>query len=337
MELSGEKLTSYLQTVAELEASLNEQEKIINETRENVVYEEPELPPKEMVKEPIMRGKYHVSLFSGSDIKLKKIVIGIILILFAVYFAFISIKDLLDGNRIAISGLIIVVPCAAFALYFLCRYFIYEVIWIGIIDEIISTIRLNKDRLPTYEKELAEYHAKVARAEQDYARAMVSYQNRLDISKKAFDSAKNMLATLENTYSETKRALEKYYGLDVIFPKYRNLIAMCTILEYFQTGRCAALSGPDGAYNLYESEVRQNLIINKLDRIIDSLDQIKNNQFVLYQALESINRNTAQMSGALENIMQYSKQTAISAKVTAYSAKVTEKNAKALTDYVLYS
>ena len=39
------------------------------------------------------------------------------------------------------------------------------------------------------------------------------------------------------------------------------MTAMCTMYEYFVTGRCDKLSGADGAYNLYETEVRQNIII----------------------------------------------------------------------------
>lgn len=67
------------------------------------------------------------------------------------------------------------------------------------------------------------------------------------------------------------------------------MVAMCTIYEYFAAGRCTELNGADGAYNLYESELRQNLIINRLDTIIKQLDAIKANQYMLYTELKKTN------------------------------------------------
>lgn len=80
-----------------------------------------------------------------------------------------------------------------------------------------------------------------------------------------------------------------YLSLDVLYPKYATLPAVTTIYEYFITGRCSELSGPNGAYNLYESEGRANMIIDKLDNIAEKLDEIKANQYALYRAVESAN------------------------------------------------
>lgn len=73
----------------------------------------------------------------------------------------------------------------------------------------------------------------------------------------------------ENTYNkmhnfmnkplrETQSVLENVYSADVIYPKYRNLPALTSIYEYLITGRCEGLTGPHGAYNLYEDEVRKD-------------------------------------------------------------------------------
>ena len=70
---------------------------------------------------------------------------------------------------------------------------------------------------------------------------------------------------LEKVYAEEERIARKeleralqirsdLYSCNVIFSKYRTLPAIASILEYLESGRCEALSGPDGAYNLYESE-----------------------------------------------------------------------------------
>ena len=91
------------------------------------------------------------------------------------------------------------------------------------------------------------------------------------------DSCTKMRATLEKPLKETKENLEKVYAKNTIYPKYRNLPALTSIYEYYVTGRCEELSGPYGAYNLYEDEVRKDKIISQLNTVIANLEQIKQN------------------------------------------------------------
>lgn len=58
---------------------------------------------------------------------------------------------------------------------------------------------------------------------------------------------------LKKTLDETQAALDALYSVNIIYPKYRNFAAICTIYEYFDSGRCTELSGPTGAYNLYRN------------------------------------------------------------------------------------
>ena len=51
------------------------------------------------------------------------------------------------------------------------------------------------------------------------------------------------------------------------------------------------LEGPDGAYNLFESELRQDIIICQLDAALVALDKIQKNQYYLYEQLERANRS----------------------------------------------
>ena len=113
-----------------------------------------------------------------------------------------------------------------------------------------------------------------------------------------------------------EKALDQLYAENVIFPKYRNFVAISAINEYLQSGRCDKLEGPDGAYNLYEMELRQNIIIAQLSSIIDNLEQIKNNQFSLYQELQAANQT-------IEAILYETYKLNETAKLTAYFAGVT--------------
>ena len=89
--------------------------------------------------------------------------------------------------------------------------------------------------------------------------------------------------------SKAYQATHDFLSVGVLFPKYATLAAVTTINEYLMSGRCNELTGPDGAYNLYESEIRADRIIEKLDDISDKLDKIAMNQYMLYQAVQSVN------------------------------------------------
>lgn len=93
------------------------------------------------------------------------------------------------------------------------------------------------------------------------------------------------------------------YSMNVIFPKYLDYPAITTMYEYLQCGRCFTLSGPNGAYNLYESELTSHTIIGKLDQILDSLEQIKRNQYSTYQLLQSIEENTTMLNNSMDDML----------------------------------
>ena len=133
----------------------------------------------------------------------------------------------------------------------------------------------------------------------------------------------------------------QYQESKVIFPKYQDLVAYSTFYEYFETGRCNALSGPDGAYNLYESEIRQNTIISQLSTIIDSLETIKSNQYMVYTQLTKMNESLDRLNNSMDcalntlektlnnidqnisNISEYTKVSAQNSEVIAYNTAAT--------------
>ena len=91
----------------------------------------------------------------------------------------------------------------------------------------------------------------------------------------------------------------KLYSYGVIYGKYRTYVAMSSFLDYFLSGRVTTLEGSDGAYNLYEQESRADIIIGKLDDIIDSLEDIKENQYFIYNELQTANSMLALINGQL--------------------------------------
>ncbi|GEM_PF-5050598 len=117
---------------------------------------------------------------------------------------------------------------------------------------------------------------------------------------------------IKELLDELKRIIEarnELYKYNVIYGKYRNYVALTTIYEYLESGRCSSFEGPEGAYNLFESETRSNEIVLQLGTIASSLEDIKSNQFMLYnelkqvnEYLDSIDESTNKLVNELENI-----------------------------------
>lgn len=91
---------------------------------------------------------------------------------------------------------------------------------------------------------------------------------------------------LDIRIQQTKQLLNKYYNENIIYGKYRhNIIAISSFYEYLDSGRCSSLEGHEGAYNIYEMEIRLSHIIGKLDDVLENLNDIKNSQRKLYDAI----------------------------------------------------
>ena len=108
------------------------------------------------------------------------------------------------------------------------------------------------------------------------------------------------LQLAKDTYKQLLIARERYYLPDVIFFYYWDMAAIATMYEYLKSGRCASLEGPNGAYNLYETELRANAVISKLDVVIAKLDKIKNNQYVLYSTMKSIDSKLSRIDRKMD-------------------------------------
>ena len=193
-----------------------------------------------------------------------------------------------------------------------------------------------------YPEELEKYDRSKEEHQKKYKAAMATYQqNQADAEKEYLEAKEtariNYLKASENVkqldapLQQTQELLDEIYKKDIIFPKYRNMIAMCTIYEYFAAGRCTDLTGPTGAYNLYEAELRQNLIINQLENVNANLEQVKQNQYILYQGIAETNHALREISADVKNMVSATYDIAVSSRITAYCSQVTAANAQAQT------
>ena len=78
--------------------------------------------------------------------------------------------------------------------------------------------------------------------------------------------------------------------------------AVTQIHEYLETGRCSPLDGPDGAYNLFERELRANQIIAQLSQIVVRLDEIRQLQYEIVAAIQATNGLLAGISQDISSL-----------------------------------
>lgn len=111
----------------------------------------------------------------------------------------------------------------------------------------------------------------------------------------------NQLNQAVTVYNQTCSTKEQFYSIGIIFKKYRNIVPVAMFHEYLMSGRCSQLEGHEGAYNIYEQELRMNLILEKLDDIIYHLDQIERNQYVLANTIREGNRKADHVRSLISN------------------------------------
>lgn len=89
------------------------------------------------------------------------------------------------------------------------------------------------------------------------------------------------------------------------------------------------MEGHTGAYNLYEQELLQRIIISKLDIVISRLDEIQSTQYELAQALQQSNQKITALSNRVDIANQH-------LEVQAYNSMQTNEEVKALKDYTIF-
>lgn len=185
----------------------------------------------------------------------------------------------------------------------------------------------NKSIEATNEKNWRGYKNAQERIIQENA----TIQNQYNINYKAWSQSNvNALSYLQKPLTETENTLRKYYSADIVFPKYRNLPALTSIYEYLSSGRCEDLTGPVGAYNIYESEVRQNMVISQLSAIVSNLEKIRQNQYTLYEEFCKINRTTNRIASELSTIRSYTHTLTQLSALNTYYNSVTAENTAAI-------
>lgn len=354
MQMAAEELTRYLKMASDLESSIYRQEQVINSAESEI--QPPEITMKRVGK-PI-----DISLWLESpdppDPKAEKYKTE------AEKDENYKDKSSASYKAAGIMEMIVAIASIAFGIAFSVITMFAAFIWVsvfGLVVGIMGAYYLSKSRAAgkkeeddraakraEYEKDLAEYEQELAKAKKSYQKQLVRYEKKVEKAKKdyglqkeqaekTYALEKQQLNDLSDQLVETKQLLARLYSNDWIFEKYRNMVAMATMYEYFASGRCTELKGPNGAYNLFEQELRQNLILNKLDLISSQLEDIKQNQYILYTELKRTNNLVESVVSELQDIRRKvqhisdkTDEIAVSSQLIMYYSKISSENTEAL-------
>ena len=135
---------------------------------------------------------------------------------------------------------------------------------------------------------------------------------------------------LSQNYYSVKDTLDKLYNMNIIYSKYRNMVAIASFYEYYLSGRCSRLTGHEGAYNIYENELIGKIIIGKLDDIICRLDEIKRNQYMLYNKLTLSNQKVDRLTSELKWASDKIEDIAHNQELIEYNTDITRKNSEVI-------
>lgn len=178
----------------------------------------------------------------------------------------------------------------------------------------------------------------------EYERALRKEEERLETEELMKHTLLRDIGNLERDREICAHALRELYDCGILHHKYQNFVAVTCIYEYFDTGRCVDLEGSDGAYNLYEWESRMNKVVEKLDQVLEHLEQIRHNQAMLYAAIvESQEQSAALISETVRGIQRFSEKTSQQLshivennQLLAYNTQIAAESAETLKHVILY-
>lgn len=238
-------------------------------------------------------------------------------------------KKHIRGNYKDESGL----GLSAFALPILIAFILY-IFGLEVVGYIAGGIVFIAEWLLCNPKEEKKYNQK------ERARVVAENQ-RIDEYNKQFrtqlparcTALSTQIGRAEKSLNDTRGVLNRLYALDVIYPKYRNMAAVTSFYEYFCSGRCTSLTGHEGAYNIFEQEVRMGIIIDKLDLILERLDQIESNQYMIARAIKESNERAEQIYAKMSECVDRLQSIDENTMINGYFNAITATNTAALARY----
>lgn len=170
-------------------------------------------------------------------------------------------------------------------------------------------------------------------SEIEYQQNIIADARRVEEERKKWMAVNEDTKILYDQRRKVKSALDQYYNLGIIYSKYRDILPVSMFVQYLDSGRATRLEGSDGCYNIFEYEVRQDIIIDKLDTVIEKLDDLSasvtNAQYELTNALNASNRQIQRLCSKTDDANRH-------LAAIEYQNQITANNTRVLAEYSIY-
>lgn len=270
-KLSTSELTTYLKNAVDLEASAFTQQQVLAHAEKILIANEPVYKPAgrngpDKPKEPVYKPENQ-----ETERKVFKIsIIVSIAITAAGILCFVGQWKM--GLFIFLEGVLVV------TFLMLKRRQIKK--------ELVQIEAENAQQRQAYDQAMEQYHHDLGHLEDVYRKEQEKAQRAYEAEAVRYQAAVDAVDQLRPTLKKTQELLETLYSHDVISEKYRTLAAVSQIYEYVTSGRVTQLEGSGGAYELYESELSQGIITDKMYLIFAQPEDIQEHQPVLYNKVK---------------------------------------------------
>lgn len=181
------------------------------------------------------------------------------------------------------------------------------------------------------------------KAQQEYLDAMNKYKKLKDEDNarvrrelQQVASLKIYVRTIKKRISDTQTALDKLYILNIINKDYQGLIPVVMFCEYFRKELCYKLEGPNGAYRLYENDLKWGKMYAKIDEVLSRLDEIRETQEALYFEIQRSNKLSNQLYNTAIETSKTMKRIESNSVISAENSRITAQNAKVVANMELY-
>lgn len=180
-------------------------------------------------------------------------------------------------------------------------------------------------------------------AEREYLTAMSKYNKLKDEDSararrelQQVASIKAYVNTIKKQLNDTQTALNKLYALNIINENYQGMIPIIMFCEYFRKELCYKLEGPNGAYRLYENDLKWGKMYAKIDEVLSKLDEIRETQEALYLEIERSNRLSNRLYNTAIETSKTMRNIEANSVTSAENSRITAQNARAIANMELY-
>lgn len=180
-------------------------------------------------------------------------------------------------------------------------------------------------------KEQAEYDSDYKYRLNEYDRLKSVDEKRVRNENIIRGNIQREIEILEEKYADSKKRLNEFYNYNIVDQKYwHNIVAISSFYQYLSEKRTYSLefdqkTGDRGAYNIYNEEAQRGIIIIQLGKVLDKLDQVTENQYMLQNTLRDANSKINSLSS---NINHMSRQISSSIQeqtaIQAYNSERTQ-------------